>query len=69
MVTNARHKVALDLALESLEQAIHDIESGRTFDLVAIHLRQAADRLAELTGDDVAESLVDTIFSSFCVGK
>lgn len=69
MVTNARHKVALDLALESLEHAIVDIESGRTFDLVAIHLRQAADRLAELTGDDVAESLVDAIFSSFCVGK
>lgn len=69
LVTNVRHKQVLDDVAAELAEAASEISAGLTFDLVAVRLRHAADRLAELTGDDVSEMLVDTIFSSFCVGK
>lgn len=68
-ITSARHKHALDEAIHELELAAADVRSDITLDLVAVRLRTAAERLSELTGDDVSETLVDTIFSSFCVGK
>jgi len=68
-VTSARHKLALDEAVRELEAAASDVRQGVTLDLVAVRLRVAAEKLSELTGDDVSESLVDTIFSAFCVGK
>jgi len=34
-----------------------------------VHMQAARARLAEITGDSVTESLLDTIFSSFCIGK
>ncbi|MEM0979649.1 MAG: hypothetical protein AAGH78_05175, partial [Cyanobacteria bacterium P01_H01_bin.58] len=32
-------------------------------------LRMAIHALGEITGDEVAESMLDEIFSRFCIGK
>lgn len=69
LLTSARHKQILDLAIDDLNEALGDVERGVTLDLVAVRLRVVAERLSQLTGEDVSETLVDTIFSSFCVGK
>ncbi len=38
-------------------------------DMVSALLREAAEHLAEITGDEVSDRIVDTVFSRFCVGK
>ncbi|MFZ1679481.1 MAG: tRNA uridine-5-carboxymethylaminomethyl(34) synthesis GTPase MnmE [Rhizobiaceae bacterium] len=56
----------LRLAYRSLEMALGD---GLELELVAEHLRAAADALARITGEVGVEELLDLIFSRFCIGK
>jgi tRNA modification GTPase len=45
------------------------IEEGRPADAVSIDLRAALTALGTITGSEVSESLLDEIFSRFCIGK
>jgi tRNA modification GTPase len=42
---------------------------GSPLDVLASALRKASESLAEITGDEVSEKLIQEIFSRFCVGK
>ena len=46
-----------------------ELERGDLLDLVAALVRSALDHLAEITGDLVSDTLIETIFSRFCIGK
>jgi len=39
------------------------------FDCIATDIRTALHALGEITGTDVDDSVIDRIFSRFCVGK
>ena len=67
-VTQPRHLDALKRAIGHLESAL---ETVRTMppDLAATDLQAAQQALAEITGDQADEKLLDKVFSSFCVGK
>jgi len=69
MVTNIRHKRALEKAAFHLREAISAIESKVPVDIVAIDLRGAWESLGEITGSSVTENLIERIFNDFCVGK
>ncbi|MDD3931996.1 MAG: tRNA uridine-5-carboxymethylaminomethyl(34) synthesis GTPase MnmE, partial [Eubacteriales bacterium] len=69
LLTNSRHKACLDSALLSVRKAREALHDGITWDIIASLVRGSLDALAELTGDAVSDTLVDTIFSRFCVGK
>lgn len=56
-------------AAEALAAARNALAAGAHLDAAAVDLREAADALAELTGESVPESVLETIFSRFCVGK
>ncbi len=56
-------------AADALERAIAAIQSATTPDIVAEELRAALGATGELQGIDVSESILDQIFSRFCVGK
>lgn len=61
-----------DCALRSeraLRSSSEALAAGLPLDAVAVDLKDAADALAELTGQSVAESTLEEIFSRFCVGK
>ena len=40
-----------------------------TFDAVTVMVESAIDALLELTGEKTSETVVDAVFSQFCVGK
>ena len=62
----------LDLAkstMESLENINKVFNENLPWDFWTIDLRQAINYLGEITGEDLTESLLDNIFSKFCIGK
>jgi len=54
---------------EALHRALATIRDGHTADMVAEDLRAAYRIAGELQGIDISESILDTIFERFCVGK
>ena len=54
---------------ESLRGAEETARGGHSVDMVTEDLRHAYRTTAELQGIDISESILDSIFSRFCVGK
>ena len=69
LVTNPRHKEALQRAERCLDQARRAIDQGLPDDFITIDLTAALNALGEITGETVTEELLDNIFSRFCIGK
>lgn len=67
-LTQPRHLEAARRAARHLRQAAEALVSA-TVDLASIDLQAAQLALAEITGDEVEEKLLDRVFSQFCVGK
>ncbi|WP_026573827.1 tRNA uridine-5-carboxymethylaminomethyl(34) synthesis GTPase MnmE [Bacillus sp. UNC438CL73TsuS30] len=68
-VSNSRHIALLNQALHSIEEAIDGVELGTPIDIVQIDLTRVWELLGEVIGDSVHESLIDQLFSQFCLGK
>ncbi|RAN88199.1 tRNA uridine-5-carboxymethylaminomethyl(34) synthesis GTPase MnmE [Bacillus sp. SRB_28] len=68
-VSNARHIGLLTQAGRTINDAIEAIENGVPIDMVQIDLTRAWEILGEITGDTIHESLIDQLFSQFCLGK
>lgn len=69
LVTNIRHKDALERTKRSLENMIESIEKDMSAEFISLDLRAALDSLGEITGKTVTEDILDEIFSQFCIGK
>ncbi len=67
VITRARHREGLELALCHLERAIAG--DGLGLELRAEDLRAAADAIGRVTGRIDVEDLLDVIFGEFCIGK
>ncbi|MNG26577.1 tRNA modification GTPase MnmE [compost metagenome] len=68
-VTNVRHISLLERAKQSLLDAIEATHIGVPIDIIQIDVQQAWELLGEVIGDAAGESLLDQIFSQFCLGK
>lgn len=68
-VSNARHIHLLKQAKAALHDALKGVEMMMPIDMIQIDVRLAWERLGEIIGDTVSESLIDQIFSQFCLGK
>ncbi|ANE46029.1 tRNA modification GTPase [Paenibacillus swuensis] len=68
-VSNVRHIALLKQAKVSLEEGRDAAEAFVPIDMIQIDIRLAWERLGEIIGDSVSESLIDQIFSQFCLGK
>lgn len=69
VVTNLRHKEALQDALNSLQLVERSIEDGMPEDFYSIDLTNAYASLGKIIGEEVDEDVVNEIFSKFCMGK
>ena len=69
MITNMRHKMALERSLENVAAAKNSIITGMSPEFAAFDLREALDNLDEITGRKINDEILDKIFSSFCIGK
>ncbi len=70
IATRERHRVAMSKAIDALIAAQAVLESGPDmYDIAAEELRTAIRALESLVGRIDVETLLDEIFSSFCLGK
>ena len=70
VISNARHKAALSLALDDLRRASDALHQGVPTDLASEDLRLCLQHLGEITGGTItSEETLHNIFKHFCVGK
>jgi len=69
MITNMRHKLALEKVFSNIQKAKENIAYGMSPEFTAFDLREALDNLDEITGKKINDEILDKIFSSFCIGK
>jgi tRNA modification GTPase len=68
-VSNARHISLLHLAKATITDAIEAAYIGVPVDMIQIDVTRTWEILGEITGDTIEESLIDQLFSQFCLGK
>lgn len=68
-LSNLRHIRAITKAKESLLIAKETLTKNMPVDLAVVDIKDALYALGEITGDNVDEDVINTIFSEFCVGK
>jgi tRNA modification GTPase len=69
VVTRARHRAALQHAVEELDGFWSAREAGVDAAAAATHLRAAVQSLDDLIGAVTPEDVLDRVFAAFCVGK
>lgn len=69
MITNARHYESLIKGRKALEEAVKGIETGISADFIAQDVRSALHHLGTITGAITTPTLLQSIFSRFCIGK
>lgn len=68
-VSNARHISLLHQTKQSLEDAIGATYEGVPIDLIQIDITSSWESLGQILGEAAGDSLLDQIFSQFCLGK
>ncbi|WP_371017944.1 tRNA uridine-5-carboxymethylaminomethyl(34) synthesis GTPase MnmE [Pseudalkalibacillus sp. JSM 102089] len=68
-VSNSRHIALLEQSRRTLDDALSAVEAGMPVDMVQIDITRTWEILGEIIGDTVSESLIDQLFSQFCLGK
>ncbi len=68
-VSNARHISLLKQAKQTINDAMTAAEAGVPIDIVQIDLIRTWELLGEVIGEEVSDSLIDQLFSQFCLGK
>lgn len=69
LLTRARHRRAVEEALEGVRRGLDGLRTGLPLELPAEDLRFAASALGRITGKVDIEELLDIIFREFCLGK
>jgi tRNA modification GTPase len=68
LTVNQRHERKLTEAIKLLNESADEVRVHST-EIAAMLLRQAHDRLGTLETEDISETILDSIFSRFCIGK
>ena len=68
-INNLRQANLLEKAKEHLMAVVKTIDESMPPDCIVVDLRDAWDKLGEITGDTVGEDIINQIFTKFCIGK
>ncbi|HHW36645.1 MAG TPA: tRNA uridine-5-carboxymethylaminomethyl(34) synthesis GTPase MnmE [Bacillales bacterium] len=68
-VSNTRHIALLNQAQKAIDDVLSGIDAGIPIDLIQIDFTRTWEILGEIIGDTVHESLINQLFSQFCLGK
>ncbi len=69
IVTNARHVQALQHTNSALTKVFEGLNNNLSGELLSLEIRDALQHLGEITGEVTTDTLLENIFSRFCIGK
>jgi len=69
VIDSFRQKELLEACLAALRSFRDGLGRALPLDVVAVDLREAMDRLGEITGEVASHEVLNQMFSAFCVGK
>ncbi len=69
VIVNKRHYEALSQASINMSKVIEGIKSEQSAEIVSLDLRQVDFNLTEINGATTPQSILNNIFSKFCIGK
>ena len=69
LITNIRHKELISKAIEDVKKAKETVNEKMPLDIIAIFMKNILEDLAQITGEEVTEDIINEIFSKFCLGK
>lgn len=69
LITNIRHQELIKKAIESTRMALNDFKTDMPIDIISINIKQILEHLGEITGDNVSDDIIKSIFAKFCLGK
>jgi tRNA modification GTPase len=69
ILSNTRHISKLEETKKNLEDALQATLELLPVDMIEIDLKNAWHNLGEITGDIASDTLIQTLFSRFCLGK
>ncbi|MFQ6052082.1 MAG: GTP-binding protein, partial [Candidatus Hydrothermarchaeota archaeon] len=69
LIINLRQQSALELTKQHVNKALGSLREESSEELIAFEVKEGISRLGEITGEVVAEEILDQIFSHFCIGK
>jgi len=68
-VSNSRHIALLNQAYTSINDVLEGVELDTPVDIIQIDLTRTWELLGEIIGESVQDSLINQLFSQFCLGK
>ena len=69
LISNERHKNLIQKARIEIDEAINAAENDMYIDIISIYINNAMNYLAEITGNNVTDDVINEIFKKFCLGK
>lgn len=69
IITNVRHQDLINQSINNIDKCFEVIEQNMPIDIIAIYVKEILDSLGKITGENVSESIINEIFSKFCLGK
>ena len=69
LISNERHKNLIQKARIEIDEAINATENDMYIDIISIYITNAMNYLAEITGNNVTDDVINEIFKKFCLGK
>ncbi|HPF82879.1 MAG TPA: tRNA uridine-5-carboxymethylaminomethyl(34) synthesis GTPase MnmE [Bacilli bacterium] len=68
-LSNSRSIALLEQSYDLLKEAMKNIDMDIPVDMVEIDIKEAWNKLGEITGETYQDELINQLFSQFCLGK
>lgn len=69
VITNIRHKEALNEAITSAKQLEQGLRQSVSPEFLTLDMRSCLSALGKIMGTNISEDILSAIFSKFCIGK
>ena len=68
-ITHERHAVLLEQSCAAIQRAVQALSDEAPWEIVSLEVRESTSALDRILGETTPQDTLDSIFTSFCIGK